>query len=226
MSQCPNAKSGLHEFGSRGRCNNCGESAPPIPSFLRRTPVGAGDGNTFAVNEQHYATQIADLTARLAEAERERDAANFDKSRMLDERQIFLKSMDELRARLAEAERERNVARQLARNNAEGAADAVRASCELRAEVARLENAVQFERNGYNELYEQGFERTKEFNAEKQARETAESRLRELREAAQDLADEVERRVFDDLPGLRALKYTVPFDKLTALVAALAKSGE
>lgn len=41
---------------------------------------------------------IADLTAKLAEAERERDSANFDKARMLDERQIFLKGMDELRA--------------------------------------------------------------------------------------------------------------------------------
>ena len=44
-------------------------------TFGPRTPVGAGDGNTFVVNEQHYVTQIADLTARLAEAERERDEA-------------------------------------------------------------------------------------------------------------------------------------------------------
>ena len=64
-------------------------SSPPIPEFLRRQTPDPRD------------EQIADLTAKLAEAERERDAANFDKARMLDERQIFLKGMDELRAEVA-----------------------------------------------------------------------------------------------------------------------------
>lgn len=50
---------------------------------------------------------IADLTAKLAEAERERDSANFDKARMLDERQIFLKGMDELRAEVERLDKER-----------------------------------------------------------------------------------------------------------------------
>ena len=50
--------------------------------------------------------QIADLTAKLAEAERERDSAKFDKARMLDERQIFLKGMEELRAEVARLEKE------------------------------------------------------------------------------------------------------------------------
>jgi len=45
--------------------------------------------------------KIDDLTAKLAEAERERDSATFDKARMLDERQIFLKGMDERRAEVA-----------------------------------------------------------------------------------------------------------------------------
>jgi hypothetical protein len=48
-------------------------------------------------------TAHGELRAQLAEAERERDSANFDKSRLLDERQVFLKGMDELRAQLAEA---------------------------------------------------------------------------------------------------------------------------
>ena len=60
--------------------------------------------------------QIADLAARLAEAERERDAANFDKARMLEERQIFLKGMDELRAEVA---RHKEIAAEFAQTNVE-----------------------------------------------------------------------------------------------------------
>ena len=47
----------------------------------------------------------ADLKARLAECELERGTLRLDKSRMLDERQIFMRGMDELRAKLADCER-------------------------------------------------------------------------------------------------------------------------
>jgi hypothetical protein len=49
--------------------------------------------------------------AKLAEVERERDSAAFDKARMLDERQIFLKGMDELRDEVSRLRELREVLR-------------------------------------------------------------------------------------------------------------------
>lgn len=67
-------------------------------------PTGGG-GNSAGVSTyiDLQSEQIAALTAQLAEAEREINSVNFDKSRLLDERQVFLKGLDDLRAQLAES---------------------------------------------------------------------------------------------------------------------------
>jgi chromosome segregation ATPase len=150
-------------------------------------------GNDYSDVLLPAATKIADLTAKLAEAERERDSANFDKSRMLDERQIFLKGLDELRTRLAEAERERDA-------EYEGGLEWMRTAVErqteklivmaerdeLRAEVARLtderDKALSWVSTEQDEV-----------DIEKQAREAGEARLRDLRlhylEAIEDIEE-------------------------------------
>lgn len=72
--------------------------------FLReRAAVSGAWSKPFAVKFRRVADEYESLTAKLAEAERERDSTKFDKARMLDERQIFLKGMDELRAEVARA---------------------------------------------------------------------------------------------------------------------------
>lgn len=47
----------------------CGAMHVGRIEFAPRMPVGAGDGNTYVVNEQWYVTQIAALTARAEQLE-------------------------------------------------------------------------------------------------------------------------------------------------------------
>ncbi len=108
---------------------------------------------------------------------------------------------DELRAKLAEAEQQRDAAAQLAINNAEGAAEHLRTATELRAEAARLASEVKRAEDYAAHLFS--------------ARESAEARLRELRQAVGEVV------LFGHGDG-HARGYTCA----NMLQAALARSAE
>jgi chromosome segregation ATPase len=141
-----------------------------------------------------------------------------------------------LTAKLAEAERERDEARQLARNNAEGAADAVRTVCELRAEVAILRGDITIKDSAISH--------------QKQAREAAEAEVSKLQsivisktldkvdvciqlDAAEArltaLRDAVEAAPCHDFCRWQQARHEIPYGTHHPAcwkVAALAKSGE
>jgi len=155
--------------------------------------------------------EIQSLQRKLAEAERERDAASFDKARMLDERQIFLKGLDELRAevaRLKETAPDKN-------------AESVRARLMRRSVVGLEKYGVTTERSDLSmldwlqhlqdELLD-GSVYVEKLKGEVEARESAEARLTALR---QDVEEVVEDEGFH-----------ITTSGADRLIAALAKSGE
>jgi len=160
--------------GHNNRPSECQQCLDEIPAFLRRK-VGAGDGNTFVVDEQYRVTQIADLTAKLAESEIERDSLS---------RGILGMGAanDELRAEVA---RHKEIAAEFAQTNVEingkwFAEKRARESAE--AEVARLEKESRLHAGEIGNL-------AFAIQEHKEAREAAEARLREAVPQLQEALD-------------------------------------
>jgi predicted nuclease with TOPRIM domain len=185
---------------------------------------------------------IDDLTAQLVEAERERDSASFDKARMLDERQIFLKAMDELRAEVARLTEDAKCAwvnngilerarqaqdAEIARLKARGDnhAETLRGIAAMPVEDgARMKLWATDGLSGCAPLPETLLDLSDKLNAEKQAREAAEKRLRELREDHATLAKMLSRYAHEVPLGHQPHMLAEPARILAD--AALAKSNE
>ncbi len=147
-----------------------------------------------------------ELRAKLAEVERERDSANFDKARMLDERQIFLKGMDELRAEVASLKLERDKAYGYGSRLFLRLAPDCEVCDDLSGLMTQLDNVIYGLRTD---------------------REAAEARLRELREAvAKEFT--IARGFVSALQYQTTAEQDVPMvlRQIDKIHASLAKSGE
>jgi hypothetical protein len=145
-----------HVFGSEGFCFICDAPAPQIPAFLKRqTPDPRNE-------------QIADLTAKLAEAET-------DNRQLRAVAEISMQTADELRATINAQE----------------------------VEIVRLQHQINCFYLGTSD---------ERLLAMTKARDTAEARLRELREAVREVVDDAE--------------FHITVSGAERLQAALAKSGE